>query len=368
MIVSQFLWLVAICFGVCTVDLVLRLLSARVVLYRPYGLPPRIALLSFLLVGIVTTYTCVWAIMQLRSLPATTLASSVSSQTTAQGVFFGILLVLALCALIQDGRRARIGHALRPADRLMLAERFPEARAVLEGLAARYPKQPAIWAMLGVTLAQLDQTQEALAACAQALALRPHLTLALQAQAYTLALGHLEADVLPYCEQILARAPRHAPAWTYQAYALERLGKPDAALLACERALRPNAQPSGRVLHGLALTVRAYALSALGRYEEALGATQDALAAYQPDQPASPRPLRARLAEVIALLGLQRTEEGHQLAEQTLPEVEQALAVRPANADLWEIKVALLTRLGREAEAQRTEAQADALHLIVRRR
>jgi tetratricopeptide (TPR) repeat protein len=303
-------------------------------------------------------------VAQVVSTPDSVPALDPSPQNIALVIFACLLL---LVSFFRHASSLLTQRRTQQAATLLKAERYAEAKAAYERLIERAPKQLALWAGLGQALVGLDQTTEALAAYDRALARWPDHTQLLRMQTLALVVAHRNTEALAACDRILARVPLQAHAWAYKAYVLERLQQPAGALAAGEQALRQDAPGRSEVLRTVAST-RAYALNTLGRYDEALDATTQATASLQALPPLGPLVLRTRLAEVVALMGLQRHEDAVPLATHTLSQAEQALTVRPQNADLWEIKVSLLARLGQEAEAQAAEAQAAARQIDVRRR
>src|SRR2546430_14948199 len=90
---------------------------------------------------------------------------------------------------------------------------------------------------------------------------------------------------------------------------LERSGRLDEALAACDHLLHLNGAGITDVIRSVAWGTKAKALNAQSRYAEALAATEKAVRL-------NPRPVRLRLAQAIALTHLERPEEAQTAAEQ----------------------------------------------------
>jgi Tfp pilus assembly protein PilF len=239
--------------------------------------------------------------------------------------------------------------SLAPADQMQLAVHFhsqgllDNARTLYEGVLKQFPNDFAVRYHLGLlesqaghieraaehfgravqanpqnadaqnnhafTLQQLDRDTEALAAYAQALALRQDDT----DIAINLGLLHKKLQQLPQAVAVFDRAlqahPRHAALLCNRGNVLQRLGRPQDALDSYQQALAT--EPDNPVV----LSNLANALNELGRYEEAFACAERATRAH-------PRHAQAWVERGNALKLLDRAAEA-------VTSFEQALALEP---------------------------------------
>lgn len=246
-----------------------------------------------------------------------------------------------------------------------MAQRLPDALALMDRILARNPRDAAALNSRGAILTASGRFAEAVDAFDAALRLDPALVRAHANRAVALAALRRPAEALASAEAALAQDPGNAGALASRGMALMALGRPAEAVPALERAIAADpanvaarldlasaliaTQGFARVPGLLAPLLQAqptlrqarfleiFALQGAKRFEEALSRCRDLLEA-------APEDVDAALAEGNALAGLGRHEEA-------LAVFSRASAARPDDPDaLCSLGKALLA-LGRKAEA-----------------
>ena len=134
-----------------------------------------------------------------------------------------------------------LSELLSEADRLRQAGGYQKAIALYEQVIARKPNAEAYWGLC-YSLNSLQQPQEAIANCNQALALKPNYPEALWSKGNALDQEQRPADSLKLYEQATALKPDFAEAWNNLGVALLNVGRASEAVAALDKAtaLKPN--------------------------------------------------------------------------------------------------------------------------------
>ncbi len=333
----QFWQLWTIGFALPAIGLVPRLLVERTQVLATVG---------YIIVGATGAGLGVY---QLETTPAVALAAPAGDYLTFLGVVGCVVLVVACVRYYRGWSDWLLAHH---GAEFLRARRYPQAQTAYERLLARRPDVAAAWYGRGVALLGQGRFVEALACAERTLELAPR-----EARAWVLKANVLMAlrrydEALAAYDRAQQLAPRAAALWGAKGYALEQLGRHAEALDACERAL--SATRIDATVRGSTLATLATVLNAVGRYTEALAAGEQAARI-------SPRTVRGRLAQAVALERLGRPEEARIAAERGLEAGKRFLADAPANVDVWEAIAMLLHQLGRASEAEAAAVHAREL-------
>lgn len=130
---------------------------------------------------------------------------------------------------------------LSEADRLRQVGQHQKAIALYDKVIARKPSAEAYWGRC-YSLNSLQQPQEAIASCNQALALKPNYPEALWSKGNALDQEQRPADSLKLYEQATALKPDFAEAWNNLGVALLNVGRASEAVVALDKAtaLKPD--------------------------------------------------------------------------------------------------------------------------------
>lgn len=226
---------------------------------------------------------------------------------------------------------ATLEEALAVAQRCRQAGRYAEAEGIYRQIVQALPHHAEAWAHLAQMLLNLQRTDEALAACGQALALAPDLVAAYRTLGLTLLRRRQVAEAERACREALRRAPDDPESLAALAVVHATQGRAEEAERLFDAALA--AAPELAEAHAN----RATLLARLGRLEEATAAAERAVA------------LKPFLVNAQFLLGTLHHQQGR-LAEaaQTLVRTVQ---LKADHLEALSNLGFLLPRLGRLAEA-----------------
>lgn len=262
----------------------------------------------------------------------------------------------------------------RRAREQLAAGRAAEARALLEPVCARYPRDPEIWCLLGQAQGEAGAWQQAHDSLQNAEALAPGEPVVQFFLANALLTLGRPGEADPHYRRALERNPRWPQALSNLGRALQLEGRDVEAIDCFERALALDPH-LGKALYNLGLSHRR-----CGRLVEAAGCFRRALAQH-PDSTELQRVLAQTLADVGQLeqaegylhrvlrtepdavdvwceLGMIHRLQGH--FDRSLDAYRRAQTLAPEHAGAHAGEAAVLEMLGRRDEAARiVRAQVD---------